>query len=666
MPLMPKATNSTNLLCAAAFLLSLLCIPSVQASVEPPPDWLRSAAKETVPTYSDETVAVILLDETQTTINDKGDIQTLYRRAFRVLRPEARENFGNLGVYFDPETKISYIKAWTIPSDGHVVTLTDKDATEGGLYNDIEYTDGRVKALKFAEVNPGSVIGYEYVQKRRPFIFEESWDFQDTVPVRLARYTLQMPTGWEYTGHWINFPEQKPAVVGNQYTWELHDLPAIEDEPQMPTWQAIAGRLGLKYSPSDPALRAKATGTWNDIGVWYGGLTQSSRTSNAAIHQKVMDLTSGIPDTAGKMRAITEYMQKQIRYFAVELGIGGFQPHQAVDIFNHQYGDCKDKVTLLGAMLHEIGVDSYYVPIHTNRGIVRSDYPSIGFNHVIIAIHLPDGVSDSSLSAAIYNDPKLGRLLFFDPTNEYVPLGNLPYYLQNNYGLLVSPTGGELVSLPLSTPDSNHLLRTAKFTMTADGALTGEVQETRSGTPAYIERDVLTEKQPAKRAELFENFLGRSLSNFQLMSASIGNLDQSNRMLVLNYKFSAADYGKEAGDLLIFRPLIIGVENWRRLEDKPRKYPVEFEGVTREDDMFDIVLPQGYTVEEVPPPFELNDEYASYHSEVNYEAGVLHYKRTYTIKQVEVPTPKLEDLKQFLGQVTSDENSSLAVRRVAQ
>src|SRR5271163_369566 len=141
-------------------------------------------------------------------------------------------------------------------------------------------------------------------------------------------------------------------------------------------------------------------------------------------------------------------MQHQVRYVAIELGIGGSQPHPAGEVFKHRYGDCKDKATLLGSMLKEIGVDSYYVIINIERGVVTNRTPAFnGFDHAILAIRLPEGTSSDLV--AVTQHPRLGKLLFFDPTNEITPLGKLSGALQANYGLLVAPDGGELVELPL-------------------------------------------------------------------------------------------------------------------------------------------------------------------------------------------------------------------------
>jgi transglutaminase-like putative cysteine protease len=428
---------------------------------------------------------------------------------------------------------------------------------ERSVYDDIEFTDVRIEGVKFPEVDTGSVVGYEYVQRERPFIFENRWPFQRDVPVRRARFSLQLPPGWEFSAHWVNYPEvksQDPATT--QHVWEVTDVPAIEVEPEMPPRSAVAGWMGIKYLPDDPALRAKTNSSWKDLGVWFNGLTEASRTSTPAIKQKVAELTAGTSDPVLQMRALTEYIQKQIRYFAIEIGIGGYQPHPAADVFTHQYGDCKDKATLLSTMLREIGIESYYVIIDTNRGIVHPDYPSVRFNHAILAIRLPDAVKDPKLYA-VFSHPTLGRLLFFDPTNEYVPLGYLPSYLQDSYGLLVKPDGGELVSLPLLPPLSNRLIRTAKLSLTSMGNLSGEVQELSWGGPAADDRREFIEREPGKRAEVFERLLGNSLNNFTLTAATIGNLTQYSESLTLDYKFAAIGYAKTAGNLLILRPGVL-------------------------------------------------------------------------------------------------------------
>ena len=272
---------------------------------------------------------------------------------------------------FDGDTKVTYLKAWTITPDGIALEVKEADAVESSFTTFELYNGIRVKSLRFLEAKPGSIVGYEWVRKQRPYVFDSVWTFQDIVPIHRSRFYLQLPSGWEFTTSWANHEEQKPLdQSANHYLWEVLDSPAIEIEPEMPPLPAVQGRMYVKFYPRDPAMSAKSAGTWKDLGLWYAGLTGDSRTSTPTIKQKVAELTDGKSDQLEKMKALVAYVQQQVRYVAIEVGIGGFQPHFANDVLTHEYGDCKDKVTLLSAMLHEIGIESYYVLINTHRGTI--------------------------------------------------------------------------------------------------------------------------------------------------------------------------------------------------------------------------------------------------------------------------------------------------------
>jgi hypothetical protein len=655
--------RTTRLACLLGWAATAALAMPVCVRADTAPDWMRAAAQTKLPEYSEETVAVLLYEETQVTVKDNGEIETRTRRAFKLLRPEARETYNHFLIYFDNETKISFLKAWTITSDGKEMELKEKDATEVTVSTFEIFSDARVKYLKFPEANRGSVVGYEVVQKQRPYLLDDIWHFQYTIPLRRSRFTVQLPPGWEFTTVWANYPEQKPQTIGaNAFAWEVTDIPAIEIEPEMPPMLAVAGHMDVKFSPRDPAMRAKTAGSWNDLGAWYSDLVVPKRAATPAIQQKVTELTAGIQDPLEKMKALAAFSQRQIRYAAIKIGIGGIQPHAAGDIFVHRYGDCKDKATLLSAMLQEIGVRSYLVIINTERGVVAPEFPSLRFNHAILAIALPDSVNDPSLYAVL-RDPKLGRLLFFDPTNEFVPLGYLPAYLQDNYGLVATPEGGTLLTLPLLPPSTNRLLRSATLKLNAAGYLSGEVHEVRWGDPAAQSRAQLLGKPPAERDKVLEHFLGNSLSNFTLTGASVGNLEKYDENLTLTYKFTVDGYAKTAGNLLVVRPRVVGEKGSHILSGKPRKYPIEFTQATRQDDDFEITLPAGYVVDELPQPVKAECPYGTYRSEVQVDGDKLHYKRSYEITDLIVPTDKLGEVRDFLHQIAADERSSAILRR---
>jgi len=127
-----------------------------------------------------------------------------------------------------------------------------------------------------------------------------------------------------------------------------------------------------------------------------------------------MALTTSISSLDQKMAEISKFMQKEIRYVAIELGIGGWQPHSAADVFSTDMEIAKTKRPLMSSMLKQAGIESYYVVINTRRGAVGPDTPPMIylFNHVILAIKLPDGAAMARYEA-VFEDPRLGRLLIF-------------------------------------------------------------------------------------------------------------------------------------------------------------------------------------------------------------------------------------------------------------
>src|SRR5258705_3081611 len=152
-----------------------------------------------------------------------------------------------------------------------------------------------------------------------------------------------------------------------------------------------------------------------------------------------------------------------------------------------------------------------------------------GFDHMILAVKLPDGLTIPQL-IAILQHPRLGKLLFFDPTNEMTPFGQIGGYLQANYGLLVTPDGGELVEVPRQRLAMNSIRRAGKLTVDATGTLKGDVEEVRVGDRASSQRWALrTTTKNIDRIKPIEQLLAGSISTFQITRASVVNLEQTDR-----------------------------------------------------------------------------------------------------------------------------------------
>ncbi len=651
---------ATLFVCFAPFLASR----TIAADA---PAWMHAAATAPLPPHDEKTDAVTVYSEDITVVLSESKIRTIERRAYKILRPGGRD-FGIAYAEFDSNRKISGMKAWCIPAQGKDYEVKEKEALDVSLAG-VEFSelisDVKDRFLRIPAAEPGNVVGYEVETETRPYILQEWWNFQNRTPVKEARYSLQLPSGWEYKATWINHPEVQPTPAGaNQWQWVVTDVPAIREEDDMPPWAGIAGQMIVSFFPPGGSGK-RGFENWNEMGRWENTLFQGQRDPSPEIKQKVAELTASAPTTLAKMQAIAAFVQKDIRYVAIELGIGGWQPHPARDIYSHRYGDCKDKATLMSAMLKEIGVESYYLDINARRGGVTPTTPPqmYWFNHEILGIRLPDSVSDSSLMA-IYNHPKLGRILIFDPTSEVTPFGQLEGALQDNYGLLVTEGGGDLIQVPQLAPSSSGNRRMAKLQLSPEGTLSGDVTEIRQGDNAASQRYALrAATKNADRIKPIETLLSRSLGTFQITSATVGNLDVHDQPFEYIYSFTAEKYGKSAGNLLLVRPRVIG--NWSSdvLEKKePRKYPVEFDGPLTNVDSIEIKLPAGYEVDELPAAADAEYSFGSYHSKCEVKEDELVYRRALVVKELSVPVDKLAQLKTFYRIIAGDERSTAVLK----
>jgi hypothetical protein len=650
--------------CGALVVLAALHVPCAQAATAP--DWMRAQTSVPLPAHDAETDAVVLYSDTELAVQGPGKMKRRERRVIKILRADG-EGYGVVRVDFSPQSRVTAMRGWSIPAQGKDFEVKERDTIETSI-TDVDggelISDVRSKVLRIPAAVPGSIIGYEFEQDMLPYQMTDEWNFQVTVPVRESRYTVRMPPGWSHKVFWLNHGEVTPTELApGQWRWTATDLKPMKLERQMPPWQGIAGRMVLSLQP--PGGSGGGFQSWQEVGTWYHGLTNGRREVTAPIRDKVRQLTASPADPLGKMRALASFAQKDVRYVAIELGVGGVQPHAASEVLTHGYGDCKDKVTLLSSMLAEIGIESYYVLINTERGSVTAGMPpNMGFNHAIVAIRLPAGVDAAQLPATL-NHKTLGSLLFFDPTHSLIPLGHLPGGLQANHGLVVTPTGGELLPLPQTPTALNGIERTAKLTLDENGTLQGEVRESWSGDAAAAQRYALrTAQQDVDQIKPVESMLTESLSTFQILKAGVGNLSNLDRPLIWSYTLEVPRYPRNAGDLLIVRPRVFGSLSSSLLETRePRNHPIEFAAPARNTDVFEITVPAGYTVDSLPAAVNEDLGFLTYRSSTTFKGNVLRYTRTLELKELSVAVSKADALKRLFRVIEGDERNAAVLKK---
>ena len=359
--------------------LLLLLLAAPFAGAADIPQWVRDAAAQKPPAYPPKVTMVVLLDDEQLTVEPDGRRTVRERGAIRFLQD--RHNEASAYRTYDRKAdRIRDFQAWLVTSDGSATAYGKNDIVDQVVDASNTYDDLRARRVDCTNAPRDSVFAWEIVKEEKSVFTQDEFAFQGASPVLVSRYTLTLPTGWEVKDVLVNHAPLKPAVSGSTYVWELRDLPWIEGESHRPRTSALAPRLLLSWIPgagADPSLHTVRT--WTELSTWFTPNADAAAAVTPEIQAKADELTRGKSTEAEKIGALGRFAQ-QVNYVSIETNISkasGYIPRPAAKTLTRNYGDCKDKATLMRALLGAIGIGSHLVSISaTDRRYVREEWPS--------------------------------------------------------------------------------------------------------------------------------------------------------------------------------------------------------------------------------------------------------------------------------------------------
>jgi hypothetical protein len=621
------------------------------------PVWLLQAAGQPSTKIESGADAVVLVDEVNVTVSDDGRVTTRRNYAVRIRTRAGTGAAAVREIYTTGSGNVRTLRGWVL-MDGRTLELGKAETADLALVDNDVYNESRMKVLMSPDVfSGGMVFGAETEVVERSVFTQLEWPLQDHWPVRSVRRTLTLPAGWDARVVTLNHTALEGARSGNTLSWELHDLNPSPEEPAGPSARGLAPRLAVTYFPTRGDLPGFAD--WTSVSKWLAGLADPQASANATLTAKTKELTAASTSELDRIRAVARYVQG-IQYISIQTGVGrggGYKPHQAIDVFTKNYGDCKDKANLMRTMLASIGLRAFLVSAYAgDPDYVRPEWPSPQqFNHAIVAVL----VGRETRATAVLDHASLGRLLFFDPTDEQTPLGELPVHLQGSQGLIVSADGGALVRMPLSDAEANPTTRRIEASLTPDGTLRATITRASAGHPASIERQIYRDLRKDEYLRAIEADVRRQIPRAQLTVGEVREDAATNRF-ELRMTLQVPGYAQILqGRLMVVQPPRNRFE-LPVLTASTRETPILLEPLD-ETDVLDLGIPAGSSIDEVPEPQTRQASFGSF--SIKWQALDGHVSRNVSliVRRSTVPAASYTEVRAFLDAFREAERQSVVL-----
>ena len=422
------------------------------------PKAILAAAEQLEPEDAEDGV-LVLLDETRVTFDASGKSTRVDRVLYRVIEESAVEGWSSIETGWSPwYHERPQVDARVIAKDGTVHRLDQKSfgTADAGDSPDM-FSDTRMLRGPLPAVAPGSVIEttITYVDKNPlSSIFggagvSERHQFGNWVETRRSRLVIEWPA--ELPLKLLN--RTKPAIEptrseANGVTRVVYEA-GITPGLEFKEWNLPSDETVISYV-------AWSTGqSWQEVAKRYSAIVDEKIGDLSSVEKITRAAMGNAKDKREIAARLLAAVERDIRYAGVEFGEGSMVPRTPAETLRNKYGDCKDKATLLVAMLRQAGIPAHVALLRSGQGYdVVPDLPGFGyFDHVIV-------VTDGA-------DP-----IWIDPTDEFARAGELPDSDQDRLALIAHPETTSLTRTPVADVKTNRVVEHREFKLSEDGKAT--------------------------------------------------------------------------------------------------------------------------------------------------------------------------------------------------
>jgi len=552
---------------------------------------------------------------------------------------------------YDDNTKVTNFKATLYDASGEKIRSAKKSEIEDILYihSGQFYVDTRLMTTTLDHLSYPYTVEFEYEKKVKDYSMVAGFPVWRPVgfrqSVQFSSFTAYVPANNEFLYHAGKLPD---PVVGNNgtdktYRWAINDHFAVLPEAQSPSMSKTMPFLktGLKKFAIDDYEGSYSS--WQSFGAFINKLMAGRDVLPAPLAALVNEATAGLGTDLERIDALYHLLQGNTRYVGVQLGIGGWQPFSAEYVYNNRYGDCKALSNYMGAMLKEVGIESYPVLVNSSDTPffeVEEDFPTSAFNHMILYVPSED--------------------MYLECTSSTSPTGYMGEGTDDRNVLHITPEGGKLARTPKIKAADNGRLRTLNLEIKTDGSTSfalhnrmyGSFQDGIRGF-THGEQDLTKQQEVLNRNDFLPDVGGEYLLE----------CDENSPVATLVYRTTLPGYARKLG-----KRTFVPVNKYAAYEYVPeklkeRKFAIYDNDASFRVDTINLTFPDGMEVESMGEELtEFKHAAGEYRAELKSTPGKITWIRTLKLLPVDLPATAYEDYRQFFVDVRKAEKRQVVLK----
>jgi tetratricopeptide (TPR) repeat protein len=485
------------------------------------------------------------------------------------------------------------------------------------MYSDLHEKHVTVKGLQVGDTLE-YLVRYRTLKPQFPDQFWFQYSFTKELIEKDEELEIAFPRDKFVNVESSSYPPKIEEKNGNKlYTWTTSNL-------ALKTGKAAKQKTQTPF----PDVQLTTFHSWAEVGRWYDQLQRPQLAVTPQIQAKAAELTKGLTTDDQKIRAIYDYVSTHIHYVSLSFGVGRYQPHAAEDVLENEYGDCKDKHTLLAALLKAAGYDAWPALINSSRKVNPKVPSPAEFDHVISFV------------------PRKSATVWLDTTPGASPFGLILLGLRDKDALVIPESAtASLQKTPAQPPFESMQLFQADGQLNKDGTFTSKMQLKLRGDNEVLYRIALRSFPAAQWDDLGQKISYASGFGGEVRAFQVSSLDDTSKPLELSYEYTKKSYGDWDNHRTLAPLPWFGLESFAIQEDKPEE-PILLGAVGKLSFDSKMKLPQGFTPS-YSSKVDVSEDFAEYHSRYTIENGILTASRELLIKKTEVPVDSWDRYKKF-------------------